>query len=120
MATPQTWAPGAAGTSFGVSVATTAASAETEIRTAANAAAPCEVTLKAAISTAAAAQISGFTLAFGVAGMAPPTDADMLLDPVDGWVQFTIPAGVTHIRIKSPAAGGAAGRVVGYLSGRPG
>lgn len=112
------WAPGLTGTGFSATVATTAASAETLIRTAAPV--PIDIMLKAVISTAAAAQISGFAVAFGAAGMNAPVDTDMVIDPTDGWVKVTIPAGVTHYRIKSPASGGAAGGVRGYICGRPG
>lgn len=113
----EVWAPGLPGTSFGVSVATTATSAETQIR--ASAPVPIDIMLKASVSAAAAAQVDGFVIAFGAAGMGAPTDADMIIAPVDGWVKVTIPAGVTHYRIKSPAAGGAAGGVRGYICGRP-
>lgn len=111
----EVWAPGAA---FIATAATGAASAEAEIRSSAPQA--CDVMLKASISTAASAQVSGFTIAFGATGMNAPADTAMILDHVDGWVKVRIPAGATHIRIKSPSTGGAAGTVRGYICDRPG
>jgi hypothetical protein len=114
-----TWAPGKTGTSFGVSVATTAASAATQIRPPEQAGFAVDIMLKASISAAAASQVSGFAIVFGDSAIADPVDTDMLIDQLDGWVKVRIPAGVTHYKIKSPAAGGAAGGVRGYVCGRP-
>lgn len=115
---PPVWAPGATGTSFATAAVTAGnASAEAQIRTAAAANTPIGITLRAVVTTSAG--VPGFAVAFGGAGMAAPVDTDWLILDDDGPQHFTLPVGVTHLRIKS-LTGGSAGYVAGYLSGRPG
>lgn len=45
-------------------------------------------------------------IATGDANIAAPTANDPLLEATDGWVDFTLPAGATHIRLFGGATGG--------------
>jgi hypothetical protein len=115
-------APGIPGTTAKATVTAGATSAATQIRAAAPANTyllPALVNVKALTTTAAgAASGNGYHVVFGDASVGAPTDADMPIQDIDGWVTLTIPASVTHYRIKSDnAAAGPVGSVFVNLCG---
>jgi hypothetical protein len=92
------FAPGAAGTGPQKTTFVTGANAAVQLRAAAGSTRNYSVKVVTANASC--------NIATGDGNIAAPTANDPLLEATDGWVDFTLPAGATHIRLFGGATGG--------------